>query len=140
MSAPVIPAGSMIVATVLQPGVTSGAIGARRLHADGPLGADFFADSLVQRLPALFEEAGLPEVLLPPAPLTFLLQVFLPDGQLLSFHASTPIEQTTSRRALLEVWAVTLPAFARKVGGVVQRMLTPGSAVEGAASPAHRVH
>lgn len=140
MSTPSIPAGSMIVATVLQTGRQSGAIGARRMHADGPLGAEFFARSIVQRFPALFEEAHLPDILLPPAPLTFLLQVFLPDGQLLSFHASTPIEQATPRAALLAVWSVTLPAFTGKVFEVVQQTLALGGTPERAGSPAHRVH
>ena len=140
MSAPIIPAGSVIVATILQAGQQSGAIGARRMFADGPLGVDFLADNIVGRLPALFDEARLPDTLPPDGPLTFLMQVFLPDGQLLSFHASTLIQQATPRAALLAVWSVSLPAFTAKVVEVVHQAVALRALPEGAGSPAHRVH
>lgn len=112
MSDVIVSVGSLIVVTVFRPARGSEGIGTRRMIAQTPLGAPHIATAIAERLPVLFEEARLPALLLPTgAPLTMLLQVFAPDGQLASSASSADILRAAPLAEMLAAWTQDLPAI-----------------------------
>lgn len=122
MSKP-IPEGSTVIATVFRPDPEMGGVGMRRFTAQSSLGGDAVAKALAARLPEMFEEAQLPELLLPGPPLVMLLQVILPDGQLVSFPAAAVFNRAAARADMLAAWMRDLPNLTATVAEVVRRAL-----------------
>lgn len=104
MSAFPVPEGSVIVVTVFRPASSSTGIGTCRLIAQTPLSAPCVADEIAARLPFLFADAALPDLLLPGPPLTMLLQVMLPTGQLVAHAASANLLCAASRSDMIAAW------------------------------------
>lgn len=132
MSAFPVPEGAVIVVTVFRPASSSSDIGTCRLIAQTPLPAPCVADEIAARLPFLFADAALPDLLLPGPPLTMLLQVMLPTGQLVAHAASANLLRAASRSDMLDAWKRDLPEIVEATFAGVLRKL----AVLSASAPA----
>ena len=123
MSAFPIPEGAVIIVTVFRPASSSTGIGTCRLIAQTPLSAPCVAEEIAARLPFLFADAALPDLLLPGPPLTMLLQVMLPTGQLVAHAASANLLRAASRSDMIAAWKRDLPEIAAVTFAGVARKL-----------------
>jgi|GEM_PF-2125345 len=122
MSRP-LPQGSTLFVTVMRPAPSSTGIGIARLVAMSPLGERFLAEQIAQRLPALFKQAALPDLLLPGPPLTMLLQVMLPDGELLAHAASAILHRAAQRDEMISAWSRDMPHIVGSTMRLVDKAL-----------------
>lgn len=123
MSAFPVPQGSAIVVTVFRPASSSTGIGVCRLIAQTPLSAPCVAEELATRLSALFSDAALPALLLPGPPLTMLLQVMLPTGQLVAHAASANLLRAARLDDMVAAWKRDLPEIvAATFAGVIRKL------------------
>lgn len=67
------------------------------------------ASAIADKLPLLFDDARLPALVLGGPPLTILLQVILPNGDLRAFAASANIDRAVTRADLLDATANDMP-------------------------------
>lgn len=123
MSAFPVPEGSVIVVTIFRPASSSTGIGTCRLIAQTPLSAPCVAEEIATRLPFLFADAALPGLLRPGPPLTMLLQVMLPAGQLVAHAASASILRAAPLADMIAAWKRDLPEIvAATFAGVVRKL------------------
>lgn len=123
MSSFAIPEGAVIVVTVFRPASSSTGIGTCRLIAQTPLSAPCVAEEIAARLPALFADAALPALLLPGPPLTMLLQVMLPTGQLVAHAASATLLRAAQLAEMTAAWQRDLPEIvAATIKGVMLKL------------------
>lgn len=108
MSGP-LPQGTTVFVTVMRPASSSPGIGIARLVAVSPIGRDLLAAKIAERLPALFVQAALPDLLLPGPPLTLLVQTMLPDGLLLAHAASAILHRAARREEMISAWSEDMP-------------------------------
>lgn len=127
MSGPVMPEGSTVIVSVFRPTANSRGIGTTRLVAHTPVGDDVLANAIIERLPALFADAALPELLLPGAPLIMLLQVLLPDGQLLASSCTALLNRAAHRSEMLDAWKRDVPAIVGRLLQIVAHAIEPGA-------------
>lgn len=130
-----LPQGSTMFVTIMRPAPTSSGIGLARLVAVTPVGQQFLAEQIAQRLPALFGQAALPDLLLPGPPLTMLLQTVLPDGELLAHAASAILHRAARREEMIAAWSRDMPHIVGSMMRLVDKALGVLSGDE-AASPA----
>ena len=123
MSAFPVPEGAVIIVTVFRPASSSTGIGTCRLIAQTPLSGPCVAEEIAARLPFLFADAALPDLLLPGPPLTMLLQVMLPTGQLVAHAASANLLRAASRADMLGAWKRDLPEIVEATFAGVLRKL-----------------
>ena len=123
MSAFPVPEGSMIVVTVFRPASSSTGIGTCRLIAQTPLSAPCVAEEIAARLPFLFADAALPNLLLPGPPLTMLLQVMLPAGELVAHAASANLLRAAPLTDMIAAWKRDLPEIMARTFAGVERKL-----------------
>jgi len=129
MSAFPVPKGAVIVITVFRPASTSTGIGTCRLIAQTPLSAPCVAEEIATRLPFLFADAALPDLLMPGPPLTMLLQVMLPTGQLVAHAASADLLRAAQLTEMIAAWKRDLPDIVAATFAGVERKLATLSAV-----------
>lgn len=123
MSAFAIPEGAVIVVTVFRPASSSTGIGTCRLIAETSLSVPCVAEEIAARLPALFADAALPQLLLPGPPLTMLLQVMLPTGQLVVHAAGANLLRAASLADMAAAWRRDLPEIvAATIKGVMLKL------------------
>lgn len=136
MSAFPVPEGSVIVVTVFRPASASTGIGTCRLIAQTPLSAPCVAEEIAARLPFLFADAALPNLLLPGPPLTMLLQVMLPAGQLVAHAASADLRRAAPLTDMIAAWKRDLPDIVEATfAGVLRKleaMSSPAPAIPAA--------
>lgn len=123
MSAFPVPEGSVIVVTIFRPASSSTGIGTCRLIAQTPLSAPCVAEEIAARLPFLFADAALPDLLLPGPPLTMLLQVMLPAGQLVAHAASATLLRAAPLTDMVAAWKRDLPEIMAHTFAGVERKL-----------------
>lgn len=104
-----LPEGSTVIATVFRPTVSSPGLGIMRARTTSPIEPLWMASAIADKLPLLFDDARLPMLVLGGPPLTILLQVILPNGDLRAFAASANIDRAVSRSDLLEATANDMP-------------------------------
>lgn len=125
MSAFPVPEGSVIVVTIFRAASSSPGIGTCRLIAQSPLSAPCVAEELASRLPFLFADAGLPAQLHPGPPLSMLLQVMLPTGQLVAHAASANLLRAAPLTDMIAAWKRDLPEIvAATFAGVARKLET----------------
>lgn len=123
MSVLPVPEGSVIVVTIFRADGASTGIGTCRLIAQSPLSAPCVAEELASRLPFLFADAGLPAQLQPGAPLSMLLQVMLPAGQLVAHAASANLLRAAPLTDMIAAWKRDLPSIVAVTFAGVARKL-----------------
>ena len=139
MSEWVLPPGSTVIATVMRPSSSSPGLGVFRVVAASRVGAECLARAIAEKLPQMFGDARLPELLLPGAPLTLLLQVITPSGDLRCFAASADLDRAAPRADMLAAWSRDLPGIVTMLYAVVA---TAGGLIEAepAEAPAPVLH
>jgi hypothetical protein len=137
MSVPILPLGSTVIVSVFRPTANSRGIGTTRFLAHTPVGEDVLANAISEKLPALFAVAALPELLLPGAPLIMLLQVLLPDGQLLATSCTAQLNRAAQRSEMLDAWKRDMPAIVGRLLHIVARAIEPAGAPHVQSAVAH---
>lgn len=125
MSGPVIPEDSIVIVTVFRPTAQSRGMGTTRFIAQSPIGVTALADALKEKLPSLFVDAALPDLLLPGAPLVMMLQALLPDGQLLASSSTASLNRAAQRAEMLDAWKRDVPDIVGRFTTIVAQAVAP---------------